>query len=443
MKDLLVMLPCVLFLAILFPWPATAATLRADLTHVDSGRGFTKRELLTRMAARSTARAASLGASARATTAPVARGTTGEEDFSSEYLIHFSIGTPSPQAVALTLDTGSNLIWTQCACGTGCFEQPFPVFDPSASGTLRTVSCTDPICSVQGGLPITAPCRLQKNQCRYGYVYGDQSFTIGTIIEDTFTFSGSAVPGLRFGCGTNNSGIFTSNESGIAGFGRGPLSLPSQLNVSVFSYCFTTIVEPGSSPVFLGKPENLGANAQSTPFAPSPAGPQGTPSLYYISLHGITVGATLLPFSVSAFAPKKDGSGGAIIDSGTSITRFPQPVFQSLQEAFVSQVPLPVVNASDTSGLLCFSTAQGTDPKKVPVPKLVLHLEGADWDIPRENYVLDVEDDGTGAGLCVVILSAGDLGLTILGNFQQQNMHIVYDLEANKMVFAPASCDQM
>ncbi|CAM0943157.1 unnamed protein product [Alopecurus aequalis] len=442
MKDLAVKLAYVIFLAILCAWPATSATLRADLTHVDSSRGFTKRELLTRMAARSTARAASLDASARAATAPVARGTTGKEDISSEYLIHFSIGTPSPQAVALTLDTGSDLIWTQCACTTACFKQPFPVFDPSVSSTLRTVPCAEPICGARGGLRNTA-CSVQTNQCRYGYSYGDKSFTIGTIIEDTFTLGGSAVPGLRFGCGMNNSGIFTSNESGIAGFGRGPLSLPSQLNVSVFSYCLTTIVEPGSSPVFLGKPENLGANVQSTPFAPSPAGPQGTPSLYYISLHGITVGATLLPFSVSAFAPKKDGSGGAIVDSGTSITRFPQPVFQSLREAFVSQVPLPVVNASDTSGLLCFSTAQGTDPKKVPVPKLVLHLEGADWDIPRENYVLDVEDDGTGAGLCVVILSAGDLGLTILGNFQQQNMHIVYDLEANKMFFAPASCDQM
>uniref|UniRef100_A0ACD5X7W8 Uncharacterized protein n=1 Tax=Avena sativa TaxID=4498 RepID=A0ACD5X7W8_AVESA len=436
MKDVtVIILPYVVLLAmILIAWPTTTwATLRADLTHVDSGRGFTKRELLSRMAARSTARAASL---ARAATAPVARGTTGKEDINSEYLVHLGVGTPSPQGVALVLDTGSDLTWTQCAC-TACYKQPFPVFDPSASRTLGVVSCTDPICSARGGLPLSA-CSVKGNQCRYGYSYGDKSFTIGTVVEDTFTFSGSAaaVPSLRFGCGMNNS-LTSTEASGIAGFGRGPLSLPSQLNAAVFSYCFTTIVEPGSSPVFLGTQDSLGDDAQSTPFAPTPAR-GGTSSFYYLSLHGVTVGETLMPLNDAS--ESADGSGGApIIDSGTSITMFPQAVFQSIREAFVSQVPLPVADASETGGLLCFSTA---DPKNVAVPKLVFHLEGADWDIPRQNYVLDVDDDD-GALLCVVMLSAGDHDMTIIGNFQQQNTHIVYDLQANKMVFAPASCDQL
>ncbi|KAM0918220.1 hypothetical protein ACQ4PT_008838 [Festuca glaucescens] len=431
----------VLFLGIMLVRPttsATGATLRADLTHVDSGRSFTNLELLRRLTARSTAQAARFGVSTQAATVPVARGTTGNLEVDSEYLIHFGIGTPSPQAVALTLDTGSDLIWTQCACtNTTCFEQPFPVFDPSASGTIGAVSCSDPICTAQGGLPDNG-CSAQDNLCLYAYTYADKSITQGTIIQDTFTFSDVAVPSLRFGCGTNNSGIFTSEESGIAGFGRGPLSLPSQLNISMFSYCFTTIVESARSPVFLGTPDNLGANAQSTPFIPSSS------SHYYLPLQGITVGETLLPLDASVFAIKNDGSGGTIIDSGTGITRFPQAVFQSLQEAFVSQVSLPVANASDTGGLLCFSTPQAADPKSVSVPKLIFHLDGADWDLPRESYVLDVENDGNGGALlCVVIFSAGENGMTIIGNFQQQNTHIVYDLEANKMVFAPASCDKL
>jgi hypothetical protein len=287
--------------------------------HVDSGRGFTKRELLSRMAARSIARASSLGASAQAAKAPVARGTTGKEDVNSEYLIHLGIGTPSPQAVALVLDTGSDLMWTQCAClsASTCFPQPLPVFHPSASRTFGTVSCTDPICGFG--------CGVNDNLCRYRYSYGDKSFTRGTIVEDTFAFSGAAVPSLRFGCGMNNS-LTARKATGIAGFGRGPLSLPSQLNVNVFSYCFTNILEPGSSPVFLGTPDSLGANTQSTPFAPTPT-PRGTPSFYYLSLQGVSVGKTLVPVS--------GGSGGQIIDSGTSITMFPPAVFQSIRAAFV------------------------------------------------------------------------------------------------------------
>ncbi|KAM0855706.1 hypothetical protein ACQ4PT_049596 [Festuca glaucescens] len=461
MKDLLALklLPCLLFLAILSAWQATwaaSAALRADLTHVDNGRGFTNGELLRGMAARSTARAASLrysssarpGASSEAVTVPMARGSTGREDYVSEYLIHFGIGTPRPQPVALELDTGSDLIWTQCACIV-CFDQSFPVVDTSASATVRGLSCTDPLCG-SGGLPLSW-CAAADNVCFYVYAYADQSITTGKIMEDTFTFQApnstgvTAVPSLRFGCGAYNTGDFISNESGVAGFGRGPLSLPSQLQITRFSYCFTTIVDGRTSPVFLGTPDSLEAQAmgpiQSTPFAPSPAGS----SLYYLSLKGITVGKTRLPFNASVFALKDDGSGGTFIDSGTAITNFPQAVFQSLQEAFVSQMPLPVANNS--YGRLCFAISSSTaDPRKVPVPKLILHLDGADWDIPRENYMLHVQDvDGTGAGdgLCVVIDSSGDDDFTIIGNFQQQNTHIVYDLDANKMIFLPARCNKL
>uniref|UniRef100_A0ACD5UU71 Uncharacterized protein n=1 Tax=Avena sativa TaxID=4498 RepID=A0ACD5UU71_AVESA len=459
MKDMSVLqlLPFILFfLTISFAESATGrAAIRADLTHVDSGRGFTKRELLRPMAARTRARVASRwsppppgrGGNAHAVTLPESRGTTGKYDRDSEYLIHLGIGTPHPQHVALTMDTGSDLIWTQCGCRV-CFDQPFPLLDTSASATVRGLSCFDPLCR-RGGLALPG-CAVQDNVCSYVYSYGDQSVTAGRILEDTFTFQApngkrgtgtvAAVPNLRFGCGMYNTGVFKSNESGIAGFARGPLSLPSQLKVGRFSHCFTTIAESKTSPVFLGTPDNLAAQAtgriQSTPFAPTAQGN----TLYYLFLKGITVGGTRLPFDASKFAIKGNGTGGTIIDSGTGMTTFPEAVFQSLRKAFVAQVSLPT---EDLDGILCFATR----PKqKAPaVPKLILHLEGADWDIPRESYVLDIDDeDGTGGGLCLVLGSGGKgHDLTIIGNFQQQNMHIVYDLEANKLVFVPARCDML
>jgi hypothetical protein len=278
----------------------------------------------------------------------------------------------------------------------------------------------------------------------------DNSVTTGKIVEDTFTFQApndkrgtvTAVPNLCFGCGIYNTGLFGSNESGIAGFGRGPLSLPSQLKVARFSHCFTTIVESKTSAVFLGTPDNLEAQAtgpiQSTPFVRNPAG--ATSALYLLSLKGINVGKTRLPFDASTFALKGGGISGTIIDSGTSMTIFPEAVFRSIWKAFVSQVPLPAV---EVGKLLCFATS----PKnKVPaVPKLILHLEGADWDLQRENYVLDIDDDdGTDGGLCLVIGSSGESNnITIIGNFQQQNMHIAYDLGSNKLFFVPARCDKL
>ncbi|XP_037426648.1 aspartic proteinase nepenthesin-1-like [Triticum dicoccoides] len=451
MKDMIALqlLPCVLFLTVLLAMSATshAAALRLDLTHVDSGRGFTKGELLRRMAARSRARIDSRwsppgrGANAHAVTAPVARGTVGKEDFNSEYLIHFSIGTPRPQRVALTLDTGSDLVWTQCFCQV-CFPQPFPELDTSASGTARGVSCFDPLCA-QGSFSLSG-CAVGDNSCMYTDSYGDNSVTTGKLYEDTFTFQqapngkAAVVPNLRFGCGMFNTGIFGSNESGIAGFGRGALSLPSQLKVGKFSHCFTTIVESRPSPAFLGTPDNLQAQAtgrlQSTPLVRNPES-----NHYYLSLKGITVGKTRLPFDASAFALKGDGSGGTIIDSGSALTSVPEAVYRSLVEAFESQVPLPVNknNTDEHEGLLCFTASP--KKKEIAMPKLILHLEGADWDLPRENYVLYTEEDG----LCVVIGSAGEDNRSLIGNFQQQNTHIVYDLEHNMLVFVPARCDKL
>lgn len=440
---------CVLcFLIISITSSATVAagvTIRADMTHVDGGRGFTRSELLSRMASRSRARAASLhrghsSASHPPATAVAAPGTLGQPG--TEYLIHFAIGTPGPQHVALTLDTGSDLVWTQCTSCQVCFDQPSPLFNPSASKTNSYVPCSDPICAESS----ISACRIRDHSCFYLDSYGDESITAGIVLRDTFTFKGSSsnggsaavVPGLSFGCGLYNEGIFDTNESGIAGFGRGAQSLPSQLKVGRFSHCFTSVFGSKTSPVFLGMQDNLSAQATGpiryTPMKPNPV----RWSHYYLSLQGITVGKTRLPVDASAFAIKKDGSGGTIIDSGTGVTTFPAAVYQQLLDAFKAQVPLPVVESSEAPGYTCFSAASAAAARKVSAPKLVFHLEGADMDLPQENYMPIVDGN-----LLCLILNPGEGDMTLIGNFQQQNMHIIYDVENGMLFFAPAQCDKL
>jgi hypothetical protein len=445
---------CFLIISITSAYATVAAggvTIRADMTHVDGGRGFTRSELLSRMASRSRARAASFyrrnsSSSSHPATAAAAPGIPGRPQ--TEYLIHFAIGTPRPQHVALTLDTGSDLVWTQCTGCRVCFDQPSPLFDPSASKTFSYVPCSDSICAQSA----ISACIISDHSCFYLDSYGDGSITAGYVLRDTFTFKGSSsngggaaaavVPGLSFGCGLYNKGVFFTNESGIAGFGRGSQSLPSQLKVRRFSHCFTSVFGSKPSPVFLGTPDDLSAHAtgpvRSTPMKrPSPLRPNN----YFLSLQGITVGKTRLPIDASAFAIKKDGSGGTIIDSGTGVTSFPAAVYEKIMDAFVAQVPLPVVTAGDSSeatGYPCFAAASEAEARKVPVPKLVFHLEGADMDLPRENYMPLVD----GKLLCMIFDGQGG-DLTLIGNFQQQNMHIVYDVQNGKLFFAPAQCDKM
>uniref|UniRef100_J3LN85 Peptidase A1 domain-containing protein n=1 Tax=Oryza brachyantha TaxID=4533 RepID=J3LN85_ORYBR len=444
MKQLIEMQKLAFFIVALLAAVATsrcnaAAAIRMQLTHADAGgRGLAGRELMQRMALRSKARVARLLSSSA--TAPVSPGgCAGGVLGSSEYLVHLAIGTP-PQPGQLTLDTGSDLIWTQCTPCLSCFDQALPCFNPSTSSTLALLPCSSTTCQ---DLQLTScgtgnPKSWPNQTCVYTYSYGDKSVTTGLLDVEKFTFGagasvGSSVAGVIFGCGIFYSGVFRSNETGIAGFGRGPSSLPSQLKAGNFSHCFTAVTGSKPSTVLLDLPADLykdGRGAvQTTPLVQT---------LYYLSLKGITVGSTRLPVPESEFALRNGTTGGTIIDSGTAITSLPPRVYRLVRSAFAAQVKLPVVAAGNATGpYVCFTAPPRTKPD---VPKLVLHLEGATLDLPRENYVFEVEDAGN-SYLCLAMIEGGDM--TTIGNFQQQNMHVLYDLQNNKLSFVPAQCDKL
>ncbi|TVU47270.1 hypothetical protein EJB05_06863, partial [Eragrostis curvula] len=90
-----------------------------------------------------------------------------------------------------------------------------------------------------------------------------------------------------------------------------------------------------------------------------------------------------------------------------------------VHDAFIAQMSLPVLNSTAT--LLCFTSSPGTTPD---VPKLVLHFDGATLDLPRTRV--------SASAACLAVNPRGDI--TIIGNYQQQYMHVLYDL-ANNMFF--------
>ncbi|XP_072980223.1 aspartic proteinase nepenthesin-1-like [Typha angustifolia] len=349
-----------------------------------------------------------------------------------EFLMYLSIGTP-PRPFSAILDTGSDLIWTQCTPCILCVEQPTPIFEPLKSSTFSSLSCSTTQCQA-----LPSPLCL-RNLCVYFYGYGDFASTAGVLATETFTFGSSekvSIPHIAFGCGNMNEGSL-ANSSGMVGFGRGPLSLINQLGQKRFSYCLTNFLESKSSSLLFGSLVNLSntniGQVQQTPLLINPS----RPSLYFISLIGITVGKTRLPIPTSTFALNEDGTGGVIIDSGTSITYLEEVAYDLVKEAFMCQVKLPVANDTGIGLDLCFELPS---PPLVTLglPKLVFHFEGADMELPQVNYM--AIDSSTGF-LCLAI--QGTTGGSIIGNFQQQNMQILYDLENDMLSFVPAQCDQM
>ncbi|KAI8031468.1 Aspartic proteinase nepenthesin-1 [Camellia lanceoleosa] len=330
------------------------------------------------------------------------------------------------------MDTGSDLIWTQCKPCQQCFDQPTPVFDPTKSSSFSQLPCSSSLCSA---LPLS---NCGTDGCEYLYTYGNYSSTQSAMATETFTFGEVLVPNIGFGCGEDNEGSGFSQGAGLVRLGRGPLSLVSQLGKPKFSYCLTSIDDSSKTSTLLmgslASVNNTGGknSITTTPLIQNPS----QPSFYYLSLQGITVGGTALPIKKSTFALNQDGNGGLIIDSGTTITYLEQSAFDLVKKEFISQTKLSVDKSGSTGLDLCFTLP--SDASTVEVPKLVFHFDGANMDLLAENYM--IADSGMGL-MCLAM--GGSSGMSIFGNVQQQNMMVVHDLAKETLSFIPTQCNQL
>ncbi|KAG0466847.1 hypothetical protein HPP92_018427 [Vanilla planifolia] len=393
---------------VIFIFPLRAAALskpivgfRLELSRVDATRNFSKVEQLRHATRRSNHRLAQLMArsakwnssSGIATSAPVHAG-------NGEFLMELAIGTPLVPFSAI-VDTGSDLIWTQCKPCINCFDQPTPLFNPTKSSTYSKLPCSNSLCSA---LP-TSACTENGSACEYFYSYGDSSSTEGVLSADTFAIGFPkpiSVPGIGFGCGDDNQGAGFSQGGGLVGLGRGPLSLVSQLSLTQFSYCLTSLDSSKKSPLLLGPV--AGHNSTVMTMTTKLLKNAEQPSFYYLSLAGISVGGDLVSIPNGTFDLQSDGSGGLIIDSGTSITYLEAEGYRAVKKAFLEKSKLKAANGNDVGLDLCFEGPAGEDT--VVVPKLALHFHGgADLELPAENYV--ILDSETGL-LCVTLMGSRD-----------------------------------
>jgi Xylanase inhibitor N-terminal/Xylanase inhibitor C-terminal len=408
-------------------------SFQVKLMHVDSKSNFTQIELLNRAAARSTHRLSRLMGMQLFSSENISSTVHSPSgDSIGEYFMDLAIGNP-PLSYSAIVDTGSDLIWTQCTPCKRCVTQATPIYDPSKSSTISSIPCNGTAYQLLCNTDFPPPSCL----CSYNYTYGT-GWTSGTLKTETFTFGTSnpvQVSSPVFGCSTSTSDDF-NGTSGLVGFGRGPFSLPSQLNTSMFSYCLGSFIDANStSTLFIGPWAKFsGTSVKSTSFVKNPSeSPFST--YYYLSLQRISLGNTDLAIQPSTFALQSNGTGGVIIDSGTTFTQLINEAYQAVQNAIDPMVKLHHVNASDYAFDLCYSLP--SDTSKPIMPDMTFHFEGADMVLPVDNYMIlfPYQKDY----LWCLAMSGSD-GLSILGNYQQQNFHILYDINKEVLSFAPTPC---
>ncbi|XP_042392263.1 aspartyl protease family protein At5g10770-like isoform X2 [Zingiber officinale] len=338
---------------------------------------------------------------------------------SGNYVVTVGFGTPKKDQTVI-FDTGSSVSWIQCRPCVSCYEQEAPLFDPSLSSTYANIPCASSFCDELGNPTCSA------SNCMYGVNYLDNSSTFGFYVQDTLTLSADSIPGFRFGCGDNNTGLFHGND-GLLGLGRDKPSIVSQTYTKyggVFSYCLPLT---SSSVGYLAFGSYPAGNLMLTPMLSNPSDPR----FYYLALTGISVDGQLLSVPPSIF-----NNSGTVIDSGTVITRLPDTAYSALRSAFrqgmTAYKRVPGYELLDT----CYDFS-GSDGKG-NIPSVALHLGGGvTINLGKARVLYTLSSSQT----CLAFASNGDdSSVGILGNTQQKGFNVLYDINKRVIGFGPGGC---
>ena len=366
--------------------------------------------------------------------------------------VELSIGSP-PQNISMALDTGSELSWLRCS------YPDQPSFRPHLSSTYSPVLYSSPTCRSQTRDLHSPPYSNPLNQnCRVSVSYADGSSADGDLSSDVLHFG--QYPPLKslFSCVDSPSNPSSPDDTktvGILGMNRGSLSFISQMGEKKFSYC---ISDKDAAGILL-----LGGGAAALPF---PLAVNYTPFVqislplpyfdrvaYSVQLQGIRVGNAILPIPKSVLEPDHTGAGQTMIDSGSQFTFLLGPAYSVLKAEFIRQTatllrPLnepgfAFEGAFDT----CFRVRVGAAPPLCLPAVALIFRGGAEVSVASERLLYQAPGELRGGGRdSVWCLTFGNSDLLaveayIIGHHHQQNVWVEYDLELDRVGFAPVRCD--
>lgn len=349
---------------------------------------------------------------------------SGMDQGSGEYFVRIGVGSP-PRDQYMVIDSGSDMVWVQCQPCKLCYKQSDPVFDPAKSASYTGVSCGSSVCD-----------RIENSGChsggcRYEVMYGDGSYTKGTLALETLTFGRTVIRNVAMGCGHRNRGMFVG-AAGLLGIGGGSMSFVGQLTGQTggaFGYCLVSRGTDSTGSLVFGR-EALPVGASWVPLVRNPR----APSFYYVGLKGLGVGGVRIPLPDDVFDLTETGDGGVVMDTGTAVTRLPTAAYAAFRDGFKSQT----ANLPRASGVSIFDTCYDLSGfVSVRVPTVSFYFtEGPVLTLPARNFLMPVDDSGT---YCFAF-AASPTGLSIIGNIQQEGIQVSFDGANGFVGFGPNVC---
>ncbi|KAI5058766.1 hypothetical protein GOP47_0026936 [Adiantum capillus-veneris] len=361
-----------------------------------------------------------------------------------DFYLLTSVGNP-PQQLTFLLDTGSELTFTKCKPCLKCNKTEAPLFEFSKSSSYTQVSCNSPLCIQSLGFTRNA-CggNVSSGNCSFTLQYGDGSMDAGYISVDSFHLSKEVLKAIVFGCAVVDIDTVGDPSSGVMGLNAGPFSFPSQVLggssklANKFAYClpdrFKNLNSLGT--IVFGDythPSKL----SYTPLVP-PYGPLAH-LYYFVKLEGISVGGKFIKSIL-----KQEGTNvvGTIFDSGTALSHLVEPLLSNLVEEMRNQTAhLHPFSMKDFASDVCYKVP--LDLTELPkVPLVIMHFAGGmKLELGPESLLYPNGNDNKHAFMCLAFAEAlSGSPLNIIGNHQQQNYWVEYNLNAFKIGIAKAAC---
>lgn len=270
--------------------------------------------------------------------------------------------------------------------------------------------------------------------------YGDGSATLGLFAKESITFSltngrRTRLHNMLVGCSESTQGESFKGADGVMGLGYNNFSFgvnAANKFGGKLSYCLVDHLAPKnvSSYLILGSHEQVKISFGKMHYTELVLGV--VPSFYVVNIKGISIGESMLKIPAETW--NASGTGGMIVDSGTSLTALTlpayQPVMETLQLALVQFKRLDL----DIGPLeYCFNS---TGFNETLVPRLVFHFDdGARYKPPVKSYVIDAAPEVK----CLGFMLAKP-GASVIGNIMQQNHLWEFDLVNSRLGFATSDC---
>ncbi|XP_058786259.1 aspartyl protease AED3-like [Vicia villosa] len=342
------------------------------------------------------------------------------------YVVRVKIGTPG-QLLFMVLDTSTDEAFVPSSGCTGCSASA-STFSPNSSTSYVPLDCSVPQCGQVRGLSCPA---TSSGACLFNQSYAGSSFS-ATLVQDSLRLAKDVISNYSFGSINAISGASIPAQ-GLLGLGRGPLSLLSQsgsIYSGVFSYCLPSFKSSYFSGSLKLGPVGQPKSIRTTPLLRNPH----RPSLYYVNFTGISVGRVNVPLPNEHLSFDPNTGSGTIIDSGTVITRFVEPIYNAVRDEFRKQVTGPFSNlgAFDTCFVKTYETL---------APAVTLHFTGLDLKLPMENSLIH---SSSGSLACLAMAAAPsnvNSVLNVIANFQQQNLRVLFDTVNSKVGIAREVCN--